>query len=518
MEREVVLEVVERGRRRLAGRRAWRWGSRVMLAWGSAVLLLVLVRTIVPIALPFEWLAVGGLLAGMLSTLALAAGWRIAPRLAAQILDLRFRCADRLATAVELITGVHPPTPLAPALIADAAQAAVSLDLSRGLPARPPRAFWAAALAVLLTVVTARGLVGVSLPGTPARDVAQTIKREGRRLERAGDTLEEQARVDRARLSRRIAPSIRRLGEQLQRERLERSDALARIESLGRQVEEARRQAQARGMEAGQPPPPSQRNVPSDLFRRRAAADRTLRQMREIADRLAQSRSPEERAALMRQLADLAGGGPEGDVPARVREQAGAAREQMAAGDTAGARRTLQQSASDMDDLRAMLADEEGLQQAQRDLRRSADQIARGRPGAPAEGEETPRPAAQPGSVAPGSRPLPQGEGSVAAEPPPGPNQGTTAGQGAPAEKLGERTPRLEADKQQNRVRGLQGEGRVTTSDLLGPGRPGQVRAPQGPAVAAGRAEADRYLSRMRIPPEYREIVRRYFEALAAQR
>jgi len=76
MEREVVLEVVERGRRRLAGRRAWRWGSRVMLAWGSAVLLLVLVRTIVPIALPFEWLAVGGLLAGMLSTLALAAGWR----------------------------------------------------------------------------------------------------------------------------------------------------------------------------------------------------------------------------------------------------------------------------------------------------------------------------------------------------------------------------------------------------------------------------------------------------------
>ncbi len=83
----------------------------------------------------------------------------------------------------------------------------------------------------------------------------------------------------------------------------------------------------------------------------------------------------------MRQLGDLAGGGPEGDVPARVREQAGEARQQMAAGDTAGARRTLQQSASDLDDLRAMLADEEGLQQAQRDLRRSADQIARGRPG-----------------------------------------------------------------------------------------------------------------------------------------
>ena len=516
MEHEAVLEVVEHGRRRLARRRAWRWGSTVMLAWAGGIVALVLLRTIVPMALPFERLAVGGFLAGVVATVALTGLWRMTPRFAAQVLDVRFHCADRLATAVEVITGVHPPTPLAPAMVADAARTALGLDLPRGLPARPPRSFWTAALAVLLVVVAAPWLVGFSLPGTPAREVAQTIKREGRRLERAGDTLEEQARADRARLSRRIAPSIRRLGEQLQRERVDRTEALARIESLGRQVEEARRQTQARTAETGQTPPGSQRTPPSDLFRRRAAADRTLRQIREIADRLAQSRSPEERAALMRQLADLSGGGPEGDVPARVREQAEAARQQMAAGDAAAARRTLQQGATDLEELRAMLADEEGLQQAQRDLQRSADQIARGQPGAPVESEETPRLTGQPGNVAPGSRPLPEGEGPVA-EPPPGPNQGTTAGQGAPAEKLGDRTPRLEADKRQNRVRGLQGEGRVTTSDLLGPGRPGQVRAPQRSAVAAGRAEADRYLSRMRIPPEYREIVRRYFEALAAQ-
>jgi hypothetical protein len=58
----------------------------------------------------------------------------------------------------------------------------------------------------------------------------------------------------------------------------------------------------------------------------------------------------------------------------------------------------------------------------------------------------------------------------------------------------------------------------MTTSELLGPGRPAQVRVPAGPAAAAARADADRYITRMRIPPEYREIVRRYFEALAASR
>jgi hypothetical protein len=517
MEPEVVLEVVERGRGRLARRRAWRWGGLAMLAWAGAMLALLIARLVVPITLPLEWLVAGGVAAVVIAAVALSSFWRLPPRLAAQIVDLRFRCADRLTTAVEVITGAHPPTPLGPALVADAARTALGLDLRRGLPAGPSRAFWAAALVLLLVILTAPWLVGLSLPGTPAREVAQTIKREGRRLERAGETLEEQARADRARLSRRIAPSIRRLGEQLRRERVDRAEALARIESLNRQVQEARRQVESRRSDGQQAPPAAGRTPPSDLFRRRAATDRMLKQIRELTDRMAQARTPEERAALMRQLADLAGGGQEGDVPARVREQAETARQQMAAGDTGGARRTLQQGATDLEELRAMLADEEGLQQAQRDLNRSAERIARGRPGSPAETEETPRAAGDPGSVAPGSRPLPEGEGPTA-EPPPGPNQGTTAGQGSPAEKLGDRTPRLEADKQQNRVRGLQGEGRVTTSDLLGPGRPGQVRAPQRSAVAAGRGEADRYLSRMRIPPEYREIVRRYFEALAAPR
>jgi hypothetical protein len=299
---------------------------------------------------------------------------------------------------------------------------------------------------------------------------------------------------------------------------MERGEALARLEALGKQLDAERRQVQSRRMQAAgerQQPRPS---LPSELFQQRASVSNAIRQIREIADRLAQSRSPEERAALMQQLAALAGGGDEGNVPARARQQAAEANRQLAAGDTAGARRTLNQTASDLDDLRAMLADEEGLQQAQRDLRRSADQIAGNQSAQVAESEQSPQATARPGQAAPGTRPPTEGRGPQEAEPQQGPNEGTTPGQGAISEKLGGRTARIEGERPQSRVQGLQGQGRTTTTELLGPGRAARVRAPAGPAITAARADADRYLSRMRIPPEYREIVRRYFEVLAAKR
>ncbi len=520
MEHEVILEFVEAARRRLGAARAWRWGGRAALLGAGLAAALSLVRTVVPVALPFSALAAAGLIAGVVVGVVLRAVRRPSPLAAAQVLDLRFACADRFATAVEVITGSHRPTSLAPALMADVARAAEAIDLRRGLRARPGRAAWVAALLAVATVALDAALVGLTLPGTPARQVTQTIRQEGRRLERAAETMEEQARLDRARQSRRVAPSVRSLGQGLQRERLERAEALARIDRLSREIDAARRAIQDRAAQAAGEQRRADPKLPADLFRQRAAADRTLRQIREIAERLAQSRSPQEREALMRQLDALAGGGEDGNVPVRAREQAAEARRKLAAGDSAGARRALQQGATDLDDLRALLGDEEGLQQAQRDLQRSAESIARGRSETAADAEQNPQAVAPPGSIAPGPRPLPQGEGTEAAEPPPGPNQGSTAGQGAAAEKLGDRTPRLEADRQQSRVRGLQGEGRITTGDLLGPGRAAAARRPlpREQALAAARTDADRYMARLRIPPEYREIVRRYFESLAAQR
>jgi hypothetical protein len=518
MDRDLLLQVIEGARRRLTARRAWWWGGRIALGWSALLLVLVIARAVVPIELPYAVMAGAGMVIGLLIVAALRFIRQASPLLAAQVLDLRFACADRLATAIEVLTGRHRPTALTDALIDDATVHAVDLDLKRGLPAGPDRTALVAAALAALAILAAGALRGLSLPGTPARNVAQTIQQEGRRLERAGDAMEEQARAERARISRRAAPSIRKLGEALQRERVERSDALARLERLGREIEGERRQVQARREQlAGERVPQGQGPRP-DLFKQRAAVDRTIRQIREIADRLAASRSPEEREALMRQLAALAGGGEEGNVPARARQQAETARRQAEQGDTSGAQRTLHQTASELDDLRAMLADEEGLQQAQRDLQQSAEQITRGVPGAPADTDQAPQASARPGNAAPGDRPLPEGGGPEQTEVPQGPNQGTLPGQGSIVTKLGPRTERLEADRKQSRVQGLQGEGRTTTSELLGPGRAARVRAPAGPAAIAARADADRYMARMRIPPEYREIVRRYFEALAASR
>jgi hypothetical protein len=518
VEREVLLQVVEDARRRLAARRAWWWGGRVAFAGTAVALVLVMARAVVPISMPYLWMTAAALAAGLLVVGAMRLFSRMSPLTAAQVLDARFACADRLATAVEVLTGRHPATELTDAAVDDAAERAAALDLRRGLPVRPGRPVAAAVAMAAATVIAAGALKGFSLPGTPAGEVTRTIQREGRRLERAGQTLEEQARAERARIARRMAPELQRLGEALQRERLERQDALARLEALGRQIDSERRQVQGRREQLSGDRPPSAQTLPPDLLKQRAAVDRALRQIREIADRLATARTPEEREALMRQLSMLAGGGDDGNVPANVREQAETAQQQMAQGDAAGARRTLQQSASDLDDLRAMLADEEGLHQAQRDVQRSAAQIAQGGPEMSADMEQPGEASARPGPIAPGDRPPGENGREEQTEAPPGPNQGTTPGQGTISEKLGARTARLDAERQQSRVAGLQGEGRMTTSDLLGPGRSAQVRAPAGPAAAAARADADRYIARMRIPPEYREIVRRYFETIAAAR
>lgn len=518
LERDEILENVAVARRRLAARRAWLWSGRLALSWGFVVLALVLARAVIPIAVPYALLCGLGLAAGALTFLLLFATWRVPLLTAAQVLDHRFRGHDRMATAVEVLAGTHPPTVLSQAVVADAARWAAFQAPARSMGWLPGRSVWAALGLAAVTVAAGWFLTGVSVPGTPARQVAQTIRQEGRRIERAADAMDSQARLERARAARRVAGSLRRLGEELQRERMDRFDALSRIESLERQIEASRRQVRARREQAGERAAPTDSTLPQELFRQRAALDRTIRQFQEIAERLAQDPSPDERRSLMRQLEALSEGGSEGDVPTRGREQAAQARRQAAVGDTAGARQALRQGEMDMEQLRAMLADEEGLTQAQRDLRRSSDRIARGGSGTPTHSEQPRDAGVTPGGAAPGRRQLQQGEGSAEQEPPPGPNQGTAAGQGAVADRLGERTPRLDGERPQTRISGIQGEGRAASSDIPGPGRQGQVRAAPGRAGADVRAEADRYMSRMRIPPEYREIVRRYFEALAGSR
>jgi hypothetical protein len=516
MEADVLLRTIEEARRRLSRRDAWCWGGRLAGLGSVIALLCVLAGLVLPVEIPSAAIGVAGVIAGLIAYAIIHTARRPSPLFAAQVLDHRYGCADRLATAVEILTGRHRWTRLAGVVLDDAIRTAARLDLARRLPGGPDRLALVGIALAILSLVADGALRGMSFPGTPAREVARVIQREGRRLERSAQAMEERARVERARTARRMAPALAQLGAALQRERIERSEALARLDALSERMEQERRQVEQRRAQLAGERSRAQADSPTDLLQQRAAVERAIREISEVAERLAQSKTPEERAALMRQLARLASGDQAG-VPPRARQQAETAQRQLAQGNVAGARRTLQQGASELDDLRAMLADEEGLHQAQRDVRRAADQIARGAAGTPDDPPQAPQARAQHGVAAPGDRVPSEARGPEHAEPPAGPHQGTLPGQGTIAEKLGPRTPRLEADRRSSRIEGLVGEGRVTVSDLLGPGRPARVRTSSGPAVAAAAAEADRYIARMRIPPEYREIVRRYFEALAAR-
>lgn len=519
MEQRIVIGVVRQAQHRLAIRRAWWWGGGVGAALSGLTLLLVAARLALPLSIPFVEMALLSLAAGLVVAIVLAVAWRPPQLLAAQVVDLRLEGKDRMATALEALSGTLRPGTLAGRVVEDAARWAAGRPLGEELPARPGRSSAVALVLALAALLGGWGLQGVTLPGTPAREVALTIKREGQRLERTAGVLEEEAGAARARVTRRFAPRLRDLGRQLQGERMDRPGALGSIEALGQEVEAARREVRARRtQEERQAGERSRPGLPSELFQRRATLDRAIRQLQEIEERLSRDSSRQERESLGRQLAALGGAGKEGELPSRAREQIQEARRRLEAGDISGAQRAVRQGAEDLERLDAMLADEQGLDQAHRQLRRSSERIARGGGGEPASRDEPAQAEAQSTGRSPGSRPPLHEPGREEEPPPPGPNQGTAPGQGSVEEKMGERTARLEGDRTTRQLRGQQSEGRLTVSELLGPGRPGQVRAPLGRTLALARAEADRYMERMRIPPEYRDVVRRYFEALAAFR
>ncbi|MGH2453756.1 MAG: hypothetical protein ACRDF5_08330, partial [bacterium] len=355
-----------------------------------------------------------------------------------------------------------------------------------------------------------------TLPSTPARQTAEGIKQEGRRLEQAGRRLEEQARTARAPQARRAAPEVKRLGRELQQQRLDRAAAQARIAGLQRQLEAARRRI---GERIGEALAPQARPQPPDALFNQATTDldRSIRQLRELAARLAQMPVAEgERRDLLQQLSDLSQSG-EGRMPAAARRRTEEARRQAEAGNMAGAGEALREALSELEALEALMSDERALSRTQRELEESSERIARGSGGRGRPGEEPQADASQP-QTAPGSeRPQPQ-EGDVAAAPPEGPYQGSTPGRGKDQAKLGAPSARLEARGERSRVRGQEAPGQTQTSEILGPGRREPTRTTVQAISPSAARQADAHLARQRIPVDLRALVRRYFEILAGQR
>jgi len=507
-----VLALLRRVARALAWTQALVWGTRGVGAAAGASLLLVAVGTILP--LPISPLLVLG--AGLTAAGAAALLRGLVPARSllavAHVADARLGLAERLSTAVDLAAGRIQKTALAQAVMADATRRASAVVPGAAFRIRPPVSARWTALTVVAALLASLSVGGLTLPATPARQKAAQIRSEGRRLEQVARRLEQVARTERVPEARRAAQQVRQLARDLQRPRVDRVSAESRLAALERQLEGTRQQLSER---IGPASPRPRLDLPDALFRSPAMLDQPIRQLRELAARLADSQGVQgERRDLLQQLSSLSQAG-EGQMPAAVRGKVEEARRQVEAGNAAAGRETLTQALEDLEALRAMMADEQALSETARELQRSAQRIARGAPGGKGQEEEGLEGDNSPASAPGRQRLIDREEDSPGALPPKGPHEGSTPGQGRAPEKLGAQTPRLEASGERSRVRGQEARGGLQTSEILGPGRrqPARTRVVKlSPAVVR---RADEHMARARIPADLRSLVRRYFEQLA---
>lgn len=491
-----------------SGRTGVRVGAWVLIAAlaasvASAILPLDSVPVLVAVAA-----AVG---AGLLCAAAVAVFRPVHFLTAGQLLDLHGHLEERTSTALEVALSPTAPSRLGLRVIVDAIDRLEGVDLRQAFPWRVPREGWWIPGLVILLMIWGAWFRGLVLPGTPAHHTRQAIGQEGRRVEQFARALQSRSRTARMPQTRRIAPQMRDLGVRLQRDRVDRAEALARIAELSRQIEAARLEINER-TKAVQPARTRDASVPVDLLRRQAL-QRQIRQLQELTSRLRHDPSAAARDALEGLAAMSESDG--GNQPARVQRQLQRGREQLEQGDIAGASESLQNALRELESLESLLADEEGLQRAHQQLQRSGANIAAGALTPDGERAEESSPQQARARGAPGENPISPESGPEASSPPEGPHEGTTAGVGRVAEKLGAPSPRLQAQKSPQRVRGAQAEGQASVSEVVGAGRPGTAQVRISSVTPAIVAQVDRAMERARIPGRYRALVRRYFERLA---
>lgn len=510
-----LLRLVRSAAIRLTISRAGEMGIRAGVALMAACVALAFAGVVFPVSGVPLLQAVGAAAATVIAAGILAAILRPVRLLdAAQVLDLRLRLEERVGTAAEIASaGAARRSSLAARVVADAADRLASVPISAVTPWRIPRTlWWIPALAAALLIWTT-WIQGLTIPGTPAHRSTEVIRKEGQRLEQFARSLQSRTRSQHMPATRRLAPQIRDLGVRLQRERLDRAEALAKLSDFSQQLEQTRREIDER-LQAARPSTSGQARTPPDLLRRQTV-QRQVRQLEELLSRLRQDQ-PADSADALERLGQITATG-EGAQPARVQQQLQQAREQLQQGNIAGAGEAMMNALRELQGLDSLLADSEGIQSAEQRVARSRATLAGGPvEDEPEAGQESAQ-MAEPRTAAGQNRPTP-GEGTDAAEPPQGPNEGTTPGTGRGDEKIGAPTPRLEAERTPQRIRGAQAEGSATTSEIVGVGRRGGSRAQIAPVSPAVVARADRAMTRARTPARYREIVRRYFERLAKLR
>jgi hypothetical protein len=477
----------------------------VALALGLAA---QLGTSVFPYAVRAEWVLSGGLLA-FLAVLLVAALVRRPPwDEAAASLDRACGLEDRLATWLAVVRG-ETTGGLVDHFLRDVEAAASSVRAGDAVRLGRPRLRAVAALA-LASVVWEVALSGVTLPGTPARRVADVVRREGRRLEAVGQTWEERSRARGLLEPQRTAQALAAAGQRLAGPRASAAAALRELAAVQQVIEAERRPFQSALHRAGVP----DGTDPSFVGPWAAAVDRELRR---ITSAVEEAELPPRRAeAIRRALRALDATAPlRSGAPARRALQEAARR--VGAGDAPGAREAVRQAEEALRELQRMLEAEGALAAQQREAEAASTHIATALQSGTDPEAAVERPHTYP--TAPrdttrssaGARDDPEAQAWL------GPDQGVQPGSGSVRDKLGPPSPRLPGERRPEVLRGEVGEGRMYTTQLVAPAAAAEPRTQLRRVPVRVVRQVDEALVRDRVPARYRDWVRRYFSELGGR-
>ncbi len=480
-------------RARMAWQGALRVSSRValiFLGFGFAVQLLTLVF---PLEIRLLWIYGGAGALGLLFLLGSRALRSPSLYEAAYFLDRNLGLEDRLTAALAVEVGAIRSA-LGGFVVADAARAATGADVRKAvsLVRGIDRRILPLALAIFLWDFL---ISGITLPGTPARRVAEVIRSEGRRLERLA--AETEARPGSLRIGHvaEAARLVRGTARALQQPRVTRMEADARLEDLLQRLQEIRRRleelAQGGAGRGGEVREQVQR------------AEQVVRRLR--------SATPQQLARIEEALQGLA----RSNLPTSLRSQLRKAEEALHAGRMAEAHAALEAIEQELRRLDRIASEADRLGELHREVQRAKERIrSAGIPQELLEREPT-------GGFVPF---LPGGSGDQA-DPGreseayrTGSGTGLQAGSGTVMEKLGSPTARLGTVHRRERIEGVEEGAQAEVVEVRGPGtrRVPQAAPVRVPPIVVRRAEEA--VARLRVPAPYREVVRRYFLELARRR
>lgn len=507
-----------------------RWGLRLRIAdsinwglWGAicgaaAALLLALAARLWPLLPTRGLIALAGtlILASFATGLTLPLLWPRSPLCLARTFDRCFGLAERLTTALELSTGrIRTTQEMTRAQIADALQAARSVDVQAMLPLRASRralAIWGALLLGLIPSFWLPNPQDQVLLQRAA--LAETIAEQREQLEAMRETIaqtEGLSEADREFLLRTMEEAL----SALDKKRPSPEEALAALSEAERKLAELRDPG-ATGLKSRLEHTAAEMadsHLTRDISEALAQGD-----YRRAAQALAAYGSTEgipltrdEELELARELEQAAQTLADAD-PELAQELAQAA-EAIKSGDIPRAREAIRRAAQRMDAAGERIARENTVERTQSQLQESRLRIAEAGRAQPGVSETARREAVEPSGA---GRPGGQAPGGAENTGPPGagqPGHHEDTGSGAPYDEVYVPYRLNEEGVELNIGRLGEGAPSAGTVPVPAPGT-GQAGVPYRQVYAEYAAQAGAALESSYIPLGLKQYVRDYFSAL----